>query len=246
MKPKFTAKYDDSPALTSKQKNLPDVVQKAINKKKLRALADKEKSAFLVTGLTGALAGDKSRIKGAIGGVGGGVVGGIAALPFSALAIASAIRRNPKAFAIIKKHLRAGTERSPEATRAFNVLRRDRFGRTARAQMAVGTIGGAYLGGKALGGKKEKKASAFSSYMDKVASHAVVDHSYLQGMNDDYHMLCKSLESLMAQAEHLKSKLNEGLLLPSWAEYKIYKAFDAINSAVSASFPGEYLKVDRS
>ena len=49
---------------------------------------------------------------------------------------------------------------------------------------------------------------------------------------------------MIAQAEYLKGKLNEGLILPSWAEYKVYKAYDAISSAVSSSFPGEYLKVE--
>jgi len=45
--PKFTSAYDDSPALTAGQKKLPDAVQKAIAKKKLRAIIDKEKEASI-------------------------------------------------------------------------------------------------------------------------------------------------------------------------------------------------------
>lgn len=60
------------------------------------------------------------------------------------------------------------------------------------------------------------------------------------GEYDDSHMLSKSLERMASQAMHLKHKLDCGLVLPSWAEYKIYKAYDSVNSALGASYPGKY------
>ena len=163
--------------------------------------------------------------RGAAGGVVGGSIGGIAGmaagLGVSVPVLMAMAAKNPELFA---RHA----------------------GSTVAGLAGTGAVGGhlygAHKGGKHWG--KSKKASAFSNYMDKVAGHAVVPHSYLKSMNDDYHMLCKSLETLMAQAEYMKGKLNEGLVLPSWAEYKIYKAYDAMNGAVAASFPGEYLKYD--
>ena len=76
---------------------------------------------------------------------------------------------------------------------------------------------------------KEKSASL---YMSKAAAHGA--------QYDDSHMLSKSLERMAAQAMHLKHKLDCGLVLPSWAEYKIYKAYDSVNSALGASYPGHY------
>lgn len=75
----------------------------------------------------------------------------------------------------------------------------------------------------------KKKAKGLK---EKVAAHGA---EY-----DDSHMLCKSLERTAAQAMHLKEKIQAGLVLPSWAEYKIYKAYDSVNSALGASYPGHY------
>lgn len=77
----------------------------------------------------------------------------------------------------------------------------------------------------------KKKAKAVKN-KEKTAAHGA---EY-----DDSHMLSKSLERLAAQAKHLQYKINCGLVLPSWAEYKIYKAYDSINSALGASYPGHY------
>jgi len=49
-------------------------------------------------------------------------------------------------------------------------------------------------------------------------------------------MLCKVLDSLAAQAIELKSKIEKGQTLPSWAEYKVYKAGDSIKSAMSSTY----------
>ena len=56
------------------------------------------------------------------------------------------------------------------------------------------------------------------------------------GMNDDAYMLCKVLDSTAAQAIELKKKIKMGHKLPSWAEYKVYKAGDALKSAMSSTF----------
>ena len=53
--------------------------------------------------------------------------------------------------------------------------------------------------------------------------------------NDNY-MLCKVLDSTAAQALELKRKITEGHQLPSWAEYKIYKAGDSIKGALSSTY----------
>tara|TARA_B100000131_G_scaffold221323_1_gene212896 strand:+ start:71888 stop:72178 length:291 start_codon:yes stop_codon:yes gene_type:complete len=56
------------------------------------------------------------------------------------------------------------------------------------------------------------------------------------GMNEDAHMLCKILDTTAAQAIALKKKIAMGKRLPSWAEYKVYKAGDAIKSAYSSTY----------
>lgn len=54
-------------------------------------------------------------------------------------------------------------------------------------------------------------------------------------MDDDAKMLCKVLEISAAQALSLKKKIKMGHKLPSWAEYKIYKAGDALKSAMAST-----------
>ena len=53
---------------------------------------------------------------------------------------------------------------------------------------------------------------------------------------DDAYMLCKILDSLAGQAIALRKKIASGHELPSWAEYKVYKAGDAIKSAMSSTY----------
>lgn len=57
---------------------------------------------------------------------------------------------------------------------------------------------------------------------------------------DDAHMLSKVLERMAAQALHLKDKIDSGLEIPSWAEYKIYNAYSGLGSALGTAYPGEY------
>ena len=55
--------------------------------------------------------------------------------------------------------------------------------------------------------------------------------------HSDSHMIMKSLEALAAQATEIRSKMEcGGVELPSWAEYKVYKAHDAIKDALSATY----------
>tara|TARA_B100000131_G_scaffold270586_1_gene270497 strand:- start:534 stop:1187 length:654 start_codon:yes stop_codon:yes gene_type:complete len=67
----------------------------------------------------------------------------------------------------------------------------------------------------------------------KLAGHMM--HS-MMGMNEDAHMLCKVLDKTAAMAVSLKKKIAMGHKLPSWAEYKVYKAGDSIKSAMSSTF----------
>lgn len=60
------------------------------------------------------------------------------------------------------------------------------------------------------------------------------------GEYNDSYMLCKSLERIAAQALHLKDKIEAGLQLPSWAEYKVYMAYSGINKALGTAYPGVY------
>ena len=57
------------------------------------------------------------------------------------------------------------------------------------------------------------------------------DHS-----NEDAYMLCKVLDSMAAQALELKSRIESGKHVPSWADYKIYKAADAIKGALGSTY----------
>lgn len=67
--------------------------------------------------------------------------------------------------------------------------------------------------------------------MDKKAGHMMMGM-----MDDDAYMLCKVLDSVAGQAIELKKKIKMGKKLPSWAEYKVYKAGDSIKSAMSSTF----------
>ena len=68
--------------------------------------------------------------------------------------------------------------------------------------------------------------------MNKTAGHMM---GYMGLMDDDAKMLCKVLEISAAQALALKKKIKMGQKLPSWAEYKIYKAGDALKSALAST-----------
>lgn len=57
---------------------------------------------------------------------------------------------------------------------------------------------------------------------------------------DDNIMLSESLESIASQAMELKKKIEAGLQLPSWAEYKVYQAYDGVNKALGTAYPGRY------
>jgi len=54
--------------------------------------------------------------------------------------------------------------------------------------------------------------------------------------DDDAKMLSKMLDSTAAQAISLKKKIDMGHKLPSWAEYKVYKAADSMKSATASTF----------
>lgn len=57
---------------------------------------------------------------------------------------------------------------------------------------------------------------------------------------DDSHMLSKILERMAAQSLHLKDKIDSGLEIPSWAEYKLYNAYSGLGSALGTAYPGTY------
>lgn len=59
---------------------------------------------------------------------------------------------------------------------------------------------------------------------------------------EDSHMLSKILERMSAQSMHLKDKIDSGLIIPSWAEYKLYTAYDGLGKALGTAYPGEYLE----
>jgi hypothetical protein len=55
---------------------------------------------------------------------------------------------------------------------------------------------------------------------------------------NDSHMLSKTLERIAAQATHLKEKIDAGLEIPSWAEYKIYSAYEGVGKALGTAYSG--------
>jgi hypothetical protein len=57
---------------------------------------------------------------------------------------------------------------------------------------------------------------------------------------DDSHMLSKILERMAAQSLHLKDKIDSGLEIPSWAEYKLYNAYSGLGKALGTAYPGTY------
>jgi len=69
--------------------------------------------------------------------------------------------------------------------------------------------------------------------MEKSAGHMM---RHIGMMDDDAMMLCKVLGGLAAQALELRKRIKMGKRLPSWAEYKVYKAGDSMKSALGASF----------
>ena len=76
--------------------------------------------------------------------------------------------------------------------------------------------------------------AAGTSLKEKKAMHLrLKSHDYY---DDDSKMLCKVLEGIAAQAMELRKKIKMGTTLPSWAEYKVYKAGDSMKSALGASF----------
>ena len=90
------------------------------------------------------------------------------------------------------------------------------------AAPAVGAVAGG-IGGKILGDKRSQVKTASSEY-------------------DDSHMLSKILMRMSAQSAHLKDKIDAGLVIPSWAEYKLYNAYSNLGSALGTAYPGEYEK----
>jgi len=77
-------------------------------------------------------------------------------------------------------------------------------------------------GGLALYNKKRKRKKG----MKKTASSEY----------SDQYMLSKVLERTALQAMELKTKIEQGTNLASWAEYKVYKAGDAISAAHSSTY----------
>ena len=69
--------------------------------------------------------------------------------------------------------------------------------------------------------------------MKKSAGHMM---GYMGMMDDDAMMLCKVLDGIAAQAIELRKRIKMGKKLPSWAEYKVYKAGDSVKSALGATF----------
>lgn len=59
------------------------------------------------------------------------------------------------------------------------------------------------------------------------------DHNH---QNEDIHMLCKILDSMAAQALELKKRMLMGKHIPSYADYKIYRAADSIKGALASTF----------
>ena len=57
---------------------------------------------------------------------------------------------------------------------------------------------------------------------------------------DDSMMLSKVLQRMAAQSLHLKDKIDAGLEIPSWAEYKLYNAYSSLGSALGTAYPGMY------
>ena len=74
-------------------------------------------------------------------------------------------------------------------------------------------------------------SSTKNTMKEKLAGHM----AQMIGMDDDAYMLCKVLDSMAAQALTLKKKIKMGKKLPSWAEYKVYRASDGIKSALACT-----------
>lgn len=81
-----------------------------------------------------------------------------------------------------------------------------------------------------------------SEYINKLVGLLQGEKVASAGEYDDSHMLSKILERMAAQSMHLKEKIDAGLIIPSWAEYKLYGAYDGLGKALGTAYPGEYEK----
>ena len=79
-----------------------------------------------------------------------------------------------------------------------------------------------------------------AEYMNKLIELLQGEKVASAGEYDDSHMLSKILERMAAQSMHLKEKIDAGLIIPSWAEYKLYGAYDGVGKALGTAYPGEY------
>ena len=113
------------------------------------------------------------------------------------------------------------------------------------SRYVLGTAAGSTLGflpGVAYDGYQTafgKNSSYNGSLLEKLScmpspcGGGHLDHS----KGGDERMISKSLDSLAAQSMELKKRVDNGMYhMPSWAEYKVYKAHDAIKDALSSSF----------
>lgn len=122
----------------------------------------------------------------------------------------------------------------------IEVFSKSPMGGKIGAGLAVGGAGSAltgiglnYLGSKKIENIAAKKIKELKQMRKKQMGKTASAH---KDHYDDAQMLCKVLDSMAAQAMELKEKIAEGHELPSWAEYKIYKAGDSIKSALSSTY----------
>ena len=97
---------------------------------------------------------------------------------------------------------------------------------------AIGGVG-SILAGMGL---KASGRSKFNKVRQRKIQQARGLRKTAGGEYNDAYMLCKVLDSTAAQAMELKEKIAAGHELPSWAEYKIYKAGDSIKSALGSTY----------
>lgn len=70
--------------------------------------------------------------------------------------------------------------------------------------------------------------SGFTSEIEKIA--------YDSAEYDDNYMLGSVLSRMAGQAQDLRGRIRSGVTLPSWAEYKVYKAYDSLLSALGSTY----------
>ena len=105
----------------------------------------------------------------------------------------------------------------------------------------LGKTAGVFMGSQELMARAKENSKGWRKNPMKLIYNFDAHKKTAEGGEyDDSYMLSKVLTRMSAQSAHLRDKIDEGLQIPSWAEYKLYNAYDALSKALGTAYPGKY------